>query len=243
MLDMDTIKRFINGEINENEFEKNVNGFIDELNKSIAECGENSIIYRDKYGREEDKITASKYIDFARTDLEATKDDDDIEEGNLVRKAAICDMCNNLAHASNLIKDENRGRTSSLFALKVTMIEQIIEECKTIGNECYGKKYDLEKDCGAFAVDIPQHGQISWHLGRKIVRKKIVECKDYDFEIDKTEERNCDFLACNVKYSKKRNLPKHTIKVLDAPNIEEMMKSLCGNTPHVEVKNSEELII
>lgn len=237
MLDMYTIKRFINGEIDENEFKENVEEFIANLETLMKKYGERSEIHGYKYERIENidnEKTGAGYIESARTDLETSVLIEATEK--LPKEAAICDMCNNLAHASRLIKADTKRITSSLFGLKTTMIEEIAKECERQGNECYGKGYD-SKGRETFMVDIPSYGQIAWHLGKQNIKCK----KQYDFEKENTDYyKNCDFLAWAVPEGKMGN---HTIKVVKAKNIGEMMQSLYSKKAPVKFKDSEEPII
>ncbi len=240
MLDTQIIKKFVNEEIDENEFKENVKEVIASLNELINKYGAKSEKEYDKNGMLIGEITASDYISSAITDLDALKliEEEEEELKKLPTEAAICDMCNNFAHASRLIKYDTKRITSSMFSLKNDMIEQIIKECDIQGNKCYGKGYDSIKDCETFIVDIPMYGQISWHLGGR-----TVSCKQYDFEKDKTDYRNCDFLNRNIKYSDIKRLPTHTQKVLFAMDNEEMVESLYGEVNPAKVKNSDAPII
>lgn len=240
MLNMHIIKRFINGEIDENEFKENIKEFTKILEKCIDVCGSNSITYRNKDG-EVKEIDASKYIESAKIDLGAIDLIEKDEEGELKKlpkEAAICDMCNNLAHASRLIKADTKKITSSLFGLKIAMINEIKKECEMQGNECYGKKYDIERYCETFIVDIPSYGQIAWHLG-----KEKIDCKGYDFEKEKTDYQNCEFLnRKEIKNDTIKYLPTHTKIVRSSTNYEEMREDLYGRKINVKAKNSEEPI-
>lgn len=232
MLDLDTIKRYINGEIEKKDFDKAVTGMFEGVYQKAKECGSNS---------KDGKIDAKDYIHSALKDWKAVNliEDDEVGEAKMLPElAAICDMCNNLAHASDLIKDNNYKRTSLLFALKTTMIKQIAKECERQGNECYGKTYDIGKHCETFIVDIPMYGQISWHLG-----KKKIDCKEYDFEKDITDYRNCDFLSRSITSSNIKDLPTHTRKVMEAMDNEEMNVSLQRRKTYTRNKSSEGLAI
>lgn len=231
MIDMYIIKKFLNGEVEEDEFYKNVNETFQKMSQRFKEYSS-----RYKEGNKIIRTDANDYIKSALEDLESIKSAG--EDEILIKEASICDMCNNLAHASKLIKDNNVRMTTSLFSLKTNMIRQIVKECKAQENECYGISYDIEKDCETFTVDIPACGQISWHLGGE-----KVECKMYDFEKDKTDYRNCDFLNRNISYSEIKEFPKHTQKVMLAIDNEEMNKSLYRKGIPTENKALEEPII
>lgn len=241
MLDMYTIKRFINGEIDENEFKENVEEFIANLNILIDKYGAKSETYERIENIDSEK-TVDSYIKSARTDLEALELIEKDQEGEfkkIPKEAAICDMCNNLAHATRLIKDDTKRTTSSLFGLKIVMIDEIAKECERQGNKCYGKAWDLRKNCETFIVDIPSYGQIAWHLGKRNIKCK----KKYDFEKDEKsdkENKNCELLAGELPFSK---MGDHTTKVVKAKNIEEMMQSLYSKKDPVKSKDSEEPII
>lgn len=233
MLDMYTIKRYINGEIDEKEFYEVVNATFETLYQKAKEHGSNS-----KDGTANIKIGAKDYIHSALKDWKAISliEDDEVGEAKMLPElAAICDMCNNLAHASELIKDNDGKMTASLFALKTAMIRQIAKECEEQGNSCYGKTYDLGKHCETFIVDIPMYGQISWHLG-----KKKIDCKEYDFEKDITDYRNCDFLNRSITSSNIKDLPAHTRKVMEAMDNEEMKENLYEGKTYTRNRSSEE---
>ena len=224
MINMYIIKKFLTGEGDENEFYDSVNEAFQEIRQRFKEYGSS-------YKEENGKISsnAESYINSASEDLESIKSAEKNEP--ILREAAICDMCNNLAHASKLIKDNDARTTASFFSLKIDMIKQITKECEMQGNRCYGKGYDLKKKCETFIVDIPMCGQISWHLGGQ-----TVSCKQYDFEKDKTDYKNCALLNRKVKYSDIKRLPTHTQKVLLAMDNEEMAESLYGGeSPTVTV--------
>lgn len=231
MIDMYIIKKFLTGEVDENEFYESVNEDFQKIRQRFKEYGSS---YKEENGNI--RSNADDYIESALMDLESIKSAEKYEL--IFKEAAICDMCNNLAHASKLIKDNDARTTASFFSLKIDMIKQIAKECEMQGNRCYGKGYDLKKNCETFIVDIPMYGQISWHLGGR-----TVSCKQYDFEKDKTDYRNCDFLNRNIKYSDIKSLPTHTQKVLLAMDNEEMAESLYGDGSPTKVKNSDPPII
>lgn len=236
MLNVYTIKRFINGEIDEEDFNEVVNGTFETLYQKAKEYGSNG-----KDGAMNVKVRAKDYIKSALKDWKAINLIENEEEGEakmLPKQAAICDMCNNLAHASDLIRDNNYKRTASLFSLKTNMINQIAKECERQGNECYGKTTDTKKNSETFIVDIPMYGQVAWHLG-----KKKIDCKEYDFEKDITDYRNCDFLSRSITSSNIKDLPAHTRKVMEAMDNEEMAESLYGGQSPTKVKNSDAPII
>ena len=228
MLDIYEIKKYLKGKTNQDEF-------LIEVKKAIADIRDRSKSLG-SFTKSEgiETITLDDYLLSANYNIQNLRDTSE-EDSKVLIEAIICDMCNNMAHAEELIKGDNRKRKTALFSMKTSLIKEIAKECEKEGNECYGKLYDSEKDCESFFVDIPMHGQISWHLGKN----NFLKCKDYPYIKHNTVYRNCDFLSYNG-IQKSADLPEHINVVMKSFDNAEMVNGLSSIG---KVKSTNEEII
>jgi len=214
MLDIYEIKKYLSGKTSQDEFLKKVRSDIEDIRNRGETFGSFT------KGKDFERISLEDYLKTANSNIQNLRDTSE-EDSKVLIEAIICDMCNNMAHAEELIKGDNRKRKAALFSMKTSMIKEIVKECQKEENECYGKSYDSEKDCESFFVDIPMHGQISWHLGKR----NSVKCKDYPYIKQNTVYRNCDFLSYNG-IPRRADLPEHIRVVMNSFDNSEMLEGL-----------------
>lgn len=140
------------------------------------------------------------------------------EKDRLKFCALSCDICNNLSHAS--IEGSEKDR--ELKGAKKVLVFEIIKECAKVGNKAYGLLED--RGIKAFAVDIPEIGQVKWHFPNHCE----IRSKQYDFEIERGDVyvTNMDLLCQRIPHEKKEKLGKHNLLVINSNSLEEMNKKL-----------------
>lgn len=226
MLDIYEIRKYLNGKTSQDEFLIEVKNAVEDIRSRGKTFGSFT------KGEGFERITLEHYLNTTQANIQNLRDTSE-DDSKVLIEAIICDMCNNMAHAEELIKGDNRKRKTALFSMKTSMIKKIAKECEKEGNECYGKSYDIVKNYESFFVDIPMHGQISWHLKKG----NAVKCKEYPYEKCNTVYRNCDFLSYNG-IQKSAKLPEHIEVVMSSFSNDEMLERL-NSIGKVKITNQE----
>ena len=126
------IKKYLSGKTSQDEFLKKVRSDIED----IRNRGETFGSYTK--GKDFERISLEDYLKIANSNIQNLINTSE-EDSKVLIEAIICDKCNNMAHAEELIKGDNKNRKIGLFSMKTSMIKEIVKECEKEGNECYGK--------------------------------------------------------------------------------------------------------